>query len=118
MSNPYNLKVGQELWFVSPYAHRPNQHVAIKSVGCKWAQLDWHSEIRVNLETLKGDIPNYSSRHGRFYLTKEEWENERALRTAWDRFQADIRQVSALPASATVASIDEARRLLGLTADA
>jgi hypothetical protein len=67
MSNKYNLKVGQKLWYVPSYSrHKPGE-ITIKKVG----RLYFESEnLKFNLESL---TPQNDCAYGQCYLTEQDY---------------------------------------------
>ena len=70
MSNPYNLKVGQKLWYVpNDGRFESAREYTVKKVGRLFAELP-DSRRRIRLDNLEVHVPNYSS-PGRCYLSQE-----------------------------------------------
>ena len=102
---------GQKLWWV-PQRHRNanEKEVTVLKVGRKWAQLD--NNERIDIETLVADAGQYSS-SGCCYLSREEYEQCKALTQAWSKLKHDL-QYWRNPEGVTIGDIEAARKLLGL----
>ena len=103
---------GQMLWMV-PTGNRYLKpgFVKIVRVGRVWLTLD--NGCRANIDGLMLDGGDYMS-PGACYLTKEEWETEKALSAAWNSFRSDVDRERRIPAGITVQSIIDARKILDL----
>lgn len=118
MPNPYNLTIGQKLWYVPGDTHfdRPREYEIVK-IGRQWAQLgadgQAYREFRADLETLAIDGHGYSS-PGRCYLSLEAYEAEVGLSVAWRSFQRDIERMRAADPQITIENIAAARKVLGM----
>lgn len=111
MSNPHKLAVGQKLWFVETDhmgRARGGSLREVTKVGRQWAHLG--DNLRISMETLKADSPDYSL--ARAYLSKEAFDAENALVRAWDQFLRACQHRGLPPAGVTVENIAEAARLL------
>lgn len=108
-------KVGDELFFV----HRSRSEkraVKIKAVGRIWVTLDVaHETHRFAIDDAEMNvmIPNYSG-IGRCYFSEKDYLEEKALDVAWTSFRHAISGAYCKPKGATVESIAEARKLLGI----
>jgi len=108
MSNPHNLKVGQELYCVWRY-RKVCMMVAITKIGRKWAEI---GNDRVCLDSMIIDGgPSYGT-SGHAYLSKEEHDNEMALADAWQRFSKGVSY--SLPEGMTLPKLAKAAELLGI----
>lgn|SRR5262245_22715503 len=109
-----NLQVGQRLWYVSRDSrYSTNREVEVTRLGRKWAYLDGNERCRIDIETLTVDGGEYIS-PGRCYLSREEYEAERVLYSAWGRLQRDLRDHDRSPEGVTLEDIKQARALLRL----
>lgn len=114
MSNPHNLKPGQQLWFVYYDRRRGDpRYVEVKKVGRLWADVSGVSgDTRISLGSLEVDGRGYSS-YGRCYLSRDEWAFEVALAREWGILRLRIGTLSAPPAGMTVERIAQINALLG-----
>lgn len=107
------LKVGQKLWFV-PCGLRKRRdpcEVAVVKVGRKWVTLDiGNPPYRMAKGEMYVDGNGYTS-PGSCYLSREEYEAEVALRSAWRDL---VTWISASPPEGiTLDKIAEIKRLIG-----
>lgn len=106
------LAVGETLFCVYDDARRgDNFELEITKVGRKWVHTGHH--YRVDIETLRIDGGQYSS-PGKCYLSKEDYEAEKALDLAWNDFRETISDIHRIPKYMTIAKINQARGVLGL----
>lgn len=112
-----NYEIGQKLYRV-PYDRRylANAHdVVITAIGRKWLtvkELEWTREERVDKEMLIVDGGQYSS-PAKCYLSKQHYEDQLALNTAWDAFVELVHNNRIrIPQGGTVEAIEQAKRLL------
>ena len=84
MSNPHNIKPGQELWFVpARYCNdRKEYAVTVAKVGRAWATVSNGPNCRFDLETLEFDTGGYNS-PGCVYLSQEQWLLEKKRQLIW-----------------------------------
>lgn len=103
---------GQKLWLVPSQRYMGEPHeVTITKVGRKWLTLD--NRHRAAVDGLALDGGEYMS-PGVCYLTREEWEFEKALNDAWSKLRRDVDLARRVPSGITVRCIHDARKLLGL----
>ena len=108
----HKLEVGQKLWVVWSSKHRSPCSVEVEKVGRKWAEIP--NGYRINLETLYIDGRGYTS-PGRCYLSKKQYEQEKAVDEAWWDLCRMLRGWwGDAPDGVTVEAIAKARELLGL----
>lgn len=121
-NNPHGLQVGGTLYLVpTDSRNRDEHHVEIIRVGRTWAtvaaRLDSgelsRSENRVALSNLRVDGGEYSPRW-RAYLSKEAYEADKYLRSAWKALADAMHQRWTPPAGTSVEKIRQAVKLLGL----
>jgi hypothetical protein len=105
------LEVGQTLWFVpSDTRWNREREMTVKKVGRKWAKTD--ERTRVDIKTLMVCGGNYSS-PGRCYLSRDEWESEKARKAAWSDLRRCIDRSWHIPAGVSLDHIKQAMALLG-----
>jgi hypothetical protein len=111
MGNPYNLKVGQKLWYVpNDSRYESAREYTVKKVGRLFAELA-DSQRRIRLDNLEVYVPNYSS-PGRCYLSQEEYAAEVALGRAWWDFKKRVDEHYRAPKGMTLERIAQAQALL------
>jgi hypothetical protein len=111
MGNPYNLKVGQKLWYVpNDSRYESAREYTVKKVGRLFAELA-DSQRRIRLDNLEVYVPNYSS-PGRCYLNQEEYVAEVALGRTWRSFKMRIDGHHHAPKGMTLERIAQAQALL------
>jgi hypothetical protein len=109
-----DLTVGQTLWYVRHDNSRPSTgyEVVVTRVGRKWATLKDCG--RIDKSTLWRDGEGYAP-PGRCWLSKDAWEQEKRVASAWDDL---CRRISGAwrrrPDSVTVENIAAAAALLGI----
>jgi len=106
MSNPHNIKPGDELIAVRHDGTIYVRNWTVLRVGRKWAVMDCR---RVNLETLEIDGGDYSS-PGRCYLSQEHYEQENRRRRAWNELRYRVNDSGKPPSHLTTEAIE---RVLG-----
>lgn len=108
--NKHGIKVGQTLWFVSPYAGRLHGPVVVGSVGRKFARIV-DVGYRIDLDTLT--VSDSISTIGVCYLSESDWQRDQAIRRAWEALRdAIFRQIH--PTAVTEQQIRDAAAMLGL----
>lgn len=111
MSNPYNLKVGQKLQYVSNDGRfESDREYTVKKVGRLFAELS-DSRRRIRLDNLEVHVPNYSS-PGRCYLSQEKYVAEVELGQAWRDFKKRVDGHHHAPKGVTLEKIAQAQTLL------
>lgn len=106
--NKHGIKVGQTLWFSSPW--RRNKPVVVESVGRKFARIV-DVGCRVDLDTLAVSEGGYTI--GVCYLSESDWERDQAIKRAWGALRdAIFRQIH--PTAVTEQHIRDAAAMLGL----
>jgi hypothetical protein len=105
---------GQELWFVASDRRScaRNGYVKVNAVGRKWITLGKQGQMRAHKDTLIVDGRGFSS-PGRCYLTREEYETERANDAAWDSLRDFINTKWSRPEHL---GADEIRKMLAVLA--
>jgi hypothetical protein len=73
-STTRKLTVGQRLWYVPSLHGRPHD-VEVTKLGRKWAQISGHPSLRINMETLAVEQPEWG-RTGTCWLAREELEHK------------------------------------------
>ena len=104
------LVVGQTLWYVPSYGYRRDGHeVSVEKIGRRWATLagNWG---RIDKDTLWLDGGQHSSL-GRCWLSREAWEESKAIEAAIRRLEGKIRYGRVEP-GVTLADIQAAAALL------
>jgi hypothetical protein len=109
------LNVGQTLVFV-PSGFRRGQptEVTVTKIGRKWADIEgtFYTD-RIEIDTLHADGGKYSS-PGRCYLSREEYETEKATGDAWWAFSRTIDGEHSAPEGVTAETIQNVVKQLGL----
>ncbi|WP_062233082.1 beta barrel domain-containing protein [Aureimonas sp. N4] len=105
------LTVGQKLWKVpgEPRQRKYAGWVEIESVGRKWATTKQRD--RIHIETLR--TQSGYGYQDRFYLSREEYEEEFRLACAWSLLEGKFRALGARRPSTTIEKIEQAISLLG-----
>lgn len=82
MSNPHNLQVGQELWYV-PHDLRFSspKHVKILKLGRVWATME--RGPRANMGTLRAEGDAWDS-PGRFWLSEGDHKRWKEAVRLWE----------------------------------
>ena len=112
--NPNNIQPGDQLFFSTRDSQdsRRNGYRTVTKVGRDWIYFEG-SAPRARIESLIADGGVYSS-PGRYWLTQEEYEDERKLYLAWHAFRTDIATIYKLPEDLTIEAIQDARKRLGV----
>lgn len=110
-----SLTVGQKLWFVYSDRRRGNSlELTVTKVGRKWASTcssGWPESYRINIETLRADGGQYTS-PGRAYLSREAYEAELAVDTAWRNLKRWMDGAYSPPSGISIVDIASAAALL------
>jgi hypothetical protein len=111
------LTVGQTLIFVPSERRRGIDpvEVTVEKVGRKWAAIS--NRRRIGIGDLAADGGQYSS-PGRCYLSREEYDGKVRAESAWRALSRAIDQRWNPPEGVSVAKIEAAAKMLGLTLDA
>lgn len=110
--NKHNLKVGQRV-FIPDLRRNGVTEYEISKIGRKWVEYKWPDERyqhvvgRFDIETL------FNGTHT-VWLSLEELGQSRLLSAEWNSFRSAVNIAFQRPKTATLESIKEARRLLGL----
>lgn len=96
------FEVGQTLWLVNKYGRNLGCEVTVTKVGNKWVYLDSFGRCDFN-GFVDGD--RYSSPR-RCYESKEAFEKEQRLESAWSRFKNEVSDTYTVPFGVTVEVID------------
>ena len=105
------IVVGQKLWYVPSYGYRRDGHeVTVEKIGHRWATLagNWG---RIDKDTLWLDGGQHSS-PGRCWLSREAYEESKAIEAAMRRLQEQIRYGRVVEPDVTLADIQAAAALL------
>lgn len=106
------FKVGQEVFVVWNNMRHSHQSIeTIEKVGRKWISIG--GRYRFDPETMNIDGGDYMS-PGSVYLSKEEWQREQEISSAWKDFRMKVYDQRSIPADLTVEKINQAIELLGL----
>lgn len=112
MTNPHNLTIGQELWFVPErYSHLSPRNIKVKKIGRIWAETS--TMMRISLDTLVADGGQYSP-PGRCYLSRDAWEAEGKRQIAWGEIRHAVGQQHTAPKGFDAGSVNDISRLLGV----
>jgi hypothetical protein len=111
MANKNDLNPGQKLWFVPGMNHRNEspRFVTISKVGRKFFEVSEILYSRFFIDTLSADGQGHCP-IGCCYLDQAPWLN----RQAWEEFQLKVEKARTTPSGATVDSINQVAKLLGL----
>lgn len=104
-----DLAVGQKLWFVSSNNRRDEYEITVAKIGRKW--IETGRGLRLDKSTLWADGGQYVS-PGRAYVSRQAWDEEKALNAAWDALFQRIRNTYHRPEGVSVADIEAATALL------
>ena len=107
----FEVKLGQEVWFLSGVLYQDSGTCKVTSLGTRWALLD--NGYRFDRFTGEVDGRGYVS-PGRVYSSEEEWRRESALLETWQRFKAELNGVCPLRDQISRRDILRVRRILGL----
>lgn len=109
------IKVGQKLWYVPIERRHDPFSVMVESIGRKWfsVKADWYS-LKINLEDFCADGGKYTS-PGKCWLSKESYESEMELRSAWDDFKRRIPHMP--PYGISVRGIKDLKWKFGISDD-
>lgn len=105
------LTVGQKLWYV-PH-QRQGEEVEIAKVGRKWATTTDHWHPRIDIKTLHADGGG-SFFSGRYWLSREQYEAQKALNLLWRDFMSHIPRSGLCPDGVTEHAIRQAAALLNI----
>lgn len=106
------LVVGQKLWYVPSYGYgyrRDGYEVTVEKIGHRWATLAENCG-RIDKDSLWLDGGQYAS-PGRCWLSREAWEESKAIDAAMQRLQERIIYGRVEP-DVTLADIQAAAALL------
>src|SRR5215467_6214163 len=79
--------VGQQLWYVPSRKYARPEYVEVEKIGRVWITL--RGGDRIDRQTLLADGRGYAS-PGQCYFSKEDYEREVALDTAWGSLRRAI----------------------------
>jgi len=110
------VTIGQQLWFVPDRRPSGSGYDTVAKIGREWVTMSGHNPYRFRKDDpkMRADGKSYSS-PGRYYLSKEAYEEESRLNR---RFQNLIRRVPQYhrPDHLTDADMDELARMFQLEA--
>lgn len=93
------------MWFVPSRKGQSPRELTITNVGAKWVACG--EDGRIDRKTLRPE-----SLDGVCYPSREAWEQERALKDAWDALAFMVQ--CGLPRGVSLEQVQAARKILGL----
>lgn len=110
------LKIGDKLWYVPGSRYGKPHEATVSKVGRIWFELSdaTFSNARFSIETLCLDGRGYSMT-GRCYRSRDEYEAEVALHSAWVRFRKIISDYHRPDSVKSAEQVQEAMKVLGIS---
>lgn len=109
----HSFAVGQNLFFAPSSRFGIECLATIVKVGRKYIETSNGYRFAIDDQDMRADAGQYNS-PGRYYLSKEAAESQRALSECWKIFRSLIGARYSIPAGVTANDIKTAAALLGV----